>query len=197
MHAAELRVINRAQKKASETLSLLVTRLRLSVQYISSSSAMPLPMEEFWGLVSAAKGTTGIVDQCIALFAFAGALSTAGFVLRYTQFLWRQFLRPAKSLKKYGKWAIVTGATDGIGREYCNFLAKQGARDRPPRHLSALRSARVSGQPMILDSTACGDIPALQFIRVAEPVSDDSEGSLSFSPLQFRRCGSTQQGHRL
>lgn len=99
-------------------------------------------MEEFWGLVSAAKGTTGIVDQCIALFAFAGALSTAGFVLRYTQFLWRQFLRPAKSLKKYGKWAIVTGATDGIGREYCNFLAKQGAPDRPPRHLSALRSAR-------------------------------------------------------
>jgi len=35
-------------------------------------------------------------------------------------------MRPAKKLTKYGKWAIVTGATDGIGRAYCFELAKRG-----------------------------------------------------------------------
>lgn len=41
-------------------------------------------------------------------------------------FFWRQFIRPAKDLKKYGAWAAVTGATDGIGRAFCDELAKQG-----------------------------------------------------------------------
>lgn len=41
-------------------------------------------------------------------------------------FFWRQFIRPAKDLKNYGSWAAVTGATDGIGRAYCDHLAKQG-----------------------------------------------------------------------
>jgi 17beta-estradiol 17-dehydrogenase / very-long-chain 3-oxoacyl-CoA reductase len=42
------------------------------------------------------------------------------------RFIWRHFLRPGQDLKQYGKWAVVTGATDGIGREYCNFLAARG-----------------------------------------------------------------------
>ena len=29
--------------------------------------------------------------------------------------------------KKTGKWGVVTGATDGIGRAYANALAKAGA----------------------------------------------------------------------
>merc|ERR1711988_880091 len=32
----------------------------------------------------------------------------------------------SKDLSKCGKWAIVTGATDGIGKAYCIELAKQG-----------------------------------------------------------------------
>ena len=36
------------------------------------------------------------------------------------------FLRPAKSIRAYGPWAIVTGATDGIGRAYADALAKKG-----------------------------------------------------------------------
>lgn len=39
---------------------------------------------------------------------------------------YKTFLRPAKDLTKYGKWAIVTGATDGIGKAYAFALAKQG-----------------------------------------------------------------------
>jgi hypothetical protein len=32
-------------------------------------------------------------------------------VLRATLNLYKTFLRPAKPLKKYGKWAVITGAT--------------------------------------------------------------------------------------
>ena len=39
---------------------------------------------------------------------------------------YKTFLRPAKDLTKLGKWAIVTGATDGIGKAYAFALAKKG-----------------------------------------------------------------------
>ena len=32
----------------------------------------------------------------------------------------------ARDLKKCGAWAVVTGATDGIGKAYCEALAKRG-----------------------------------------------------------------------
>ncbi|CAE7285845.1 KCR1 [Symbiodinium natans] len=36
------------------------------------------------------------------------------------------FLRPGKDLRQYGEWAVVTGATDGIGKAYAMELARQG-----------------------------------------------------------------------
>jgi len=36
------------------------------------------------------------------------------------------FLRGGKNLKNYGEWAVVTGATDGIGKAYAFELAKKG-----------------------------------------------------------------------
>jgi len=40
--------------------------------------------------------------------------------------VYKYFLRPGKNLRKYGAWAVVTGATDGIGKAYAFELAKQG-----------------------------------------------------------------------
>lgn len=40
--------------------------------------------------------------------------------------MYKHFLRPGKNLKKLGKYAIVTGATDGIGKAYAKALAKKG-----------------------------------------------------------------------
>ncbi|KAH8095338.1 3-oxo-behenoyl-CoA reductase [Aureococcus anophagefferens] len=48
------------------------------------------------------------------------------------------FLRPGKDLTKYGQWAVVTGATDGIGKALCFEFAKKGldvfliSRTEPP-----------------------------------------------------------------
>ena len=36
------------------------------------------------------------------------------------------FLKPTKDLRKYGKWAVVTGATSGIGEAYAHYLAEKG-----------------------------------------------------------------------
>ena len=36
------------------------------------------------------------------------------------------FIRPGQNLKQYGPWAVVTGATDGIGRAYADVLAAAG-----------------------------------------------------------------------
>lgn len=78
---------------------------------------------------------TALTSRCgganlydVALFGLAGvgllsALSVTTNALRY---LWRKHLRPGRNLKQYGEWALVTGASDGIGRAYCDYLARQG-----------------------------------------------------------------------
>lgn len=72
-------------------------------------------------------GATGRAQgAAMALAVGIGCFNLLRVGCAVDQFLWRQFLRPAKNLKKYGSWAAVTGATDGIGRAYCDELAKQG-----------------------------------------------------------------------
>jgi len=40
--------------------------------------------------------------------------------------VYQTFLRPGRDLKRLGKWAVVTGATDGIGKAYAFAFAKRG-----------------------------------------------------------------------
>ena len=48
-----------------------------------------------------------VETACVGVVA-VGALSLA---LRAISHLFKTFVRPAKNLKKYGKWAVITGAT--------------------------------------------------------------------------------------
>ncbi|CAE6342104.1 unnamed protein product [Rhizoctonia solani] len=69
--------------------------------------------------------------NCVALTLSAVAAAVlVGFGLSFVQFVLQTFVLSGHSLKKYGAknraWAVVTGATDGIGREFASQLAKAG-----------------------------------------------------------------------
>ncbi|KAL5531903.1 hypothetical protein ACEPAF_5466 [Sanghuangporus sanghuang] len=61
-----------------------------------------------------------------------GLVTLAKFALKTAGVLLQTFIVPGKSLKKYmsrsesGSWAVITGATDGIGKEFAVQLAKKG-----------------------------------------------------------------------
>lgn len=73
-----------------------------------------------------------IVEQLQSYDPIVVALAGLGSILFLKTFMnvasstYKTFLRPGKDLKKFGKWAIVTGATDGIGKAYAMALAKKG-----------------------------------------------------------------------
>eukprot|EP00127_Corallochytrium_limacisporum_P000786 Clim_evm72s25 gene=Clim_evmTU72s25 len=63
-------------------------------------------------------------------FVVLGAAALTGLVayygLKVLGFVWTWYLRPGKDLRKYGGYALVTGATDGIGLAYANEFARMG-----------------------------------------------------------------------
>jgi len=67
----------------------------------------------------------------LGLFSsFASILVVLQLVRRVFPWIYENFLGPklgnGVELKKFGKWAVVTGATDGIGKEYARILAECG-----------------------------------------------------------------------
>lgn len=60
------------------------------------------------------------------MLATIGTLCVAAFALYILAAIYKYFLRPGLNLKKYGDWAVVTGATDGIGKALAHELAKKG-----------------------------------------------------------------------
>ncbi|CAH9115354.1 unnamed protein product [Cuscuta europaea] len=55
-----------------------------------------------------------------------GLCKLLSFTLSVLKWVHAYFLRPAKNLKKYGSWALVTGPTDGIGKAFAFQLAQEG-----------------------------------------------------------------------
>jgi len=55
-----------------------------------------------------------------------GALTVTSFIVKVLSSTYKLFLRGGKDVRKLGKWAVITGATDGIGRAYALALAKKG-----------------------------------------------------------------------
>lgn len=67
-------------------------------------------------------------------FAIVGALFISLTVFKLLAFIWRHFLRPSNNLKRYGadkskdgdSWAVVTGGSKGIGKQFVKELLKRG-----------------------------------------------------------------------
>ncbi|KAK3002368.1 hypothetical protein RJ639_020323 [Escallonia herrerae] len=55
-----------------------------------------------------------------------GSFSLLRLSFSFLSWVYVNFLRPPKNLKKYGSWALVTGPTDGIGKGFAFQLARKG-----------------------------------------------------------------------
>ena len=55
-----------------------------------------------------------------------GAISLLSLIHDWVRMIWSMFFRSGKNMKKFGSWAIVTGATDGIGKGMVFEFAKKG-----------------------------------------------------------------------
>lgn len=62
----------------------------------------------------------------LLLLIALGSLKLLFSLLSLLRWVYVNFLRPAKNLKKYGSWAVVTGPTDGIGKGFAFQLARKG-----------------------------------------------------------------------
>jgi len=66
------------------------------------------------------------------IFGIKNLLTIVGLIVsiaaswRIALSIYRRMIIPAKKPKEYGKWAIVTGSTSGIGKEFADYLAKEG-----------------------------------------------------------------------
>jgi len=60
------------------------------------------------------------------VLAVLGSLSIFNVVSVCTNFVYNAFVRSGKNVTKLGEWAVVTGATDGIGKAVAFELAKKG-----------------------------------------------------------------------
>ena len=99
-------------------------------------------------------------------------------VLSVLHFIYVYFIRPGKTVTRYGKYAIVTGATDGIGKAYAIELAARGMNlilvsrtesklDEVKKEIS-VRSPRVDIMIHVMDLTRVTDDALASFEKMIE-----------------------------
>eukprot|EP00245_Coleochaete_scutata_P007575 TRINITY_DN23034_c0_g1_i1.p1 TRINITY_DN23034_c0_g1~~TRINITY_DN23034_c0_g1_i1.p1 ORF type:complete len:330 (+),score=54.70 TRINITY_DN23034_c0_g1_i1:69-1058(+) len=69
--------------------------------------------------------STPFTEVILVVLAALGFMRLVRFTSQLLFGLWVTFLRSGKDVRKYGSWAIVTGATDGIGKGFAKELAKK------------------------------------------------------------------------
>ncbi|KAM3436236.1 hypothetical protein NHJ13734_005176 [Beauveria thailandica] len=75
-------------------------------------------------------GNLPAMPHCgLVLLATVGGLFVASKLFSYLRLVLGSFFLPGTNLRKYGKpgtWAVVTGASDGLGKEFAAQLAAKG-----------------------------------------------------------------------
>ncbi|KAJ0393191.1 hypothetical protein P43SY_007385 [Pythium insidiosum] len=110
----------------------------------------------------------------VQALAAVGALLVARLALQFTGALYSFFLRPAKSLKKFGQWGIVTGATDGIGKALAMELARKGMNvvlmSRTLKRLEEVRDEILAKYPKVQVKVLSVDFTQIEDARVRQSI---------------------------
>ena len=90
--------------------------------------ASSLDFSKFWKAISSFNLQEIVNYKLVSAFAIFGMFYSLRFVFRPLNFMYRNFLRPRYNLKqRYGDgYAMITGASDGIGKAYAKILADEG-----------------------------------------------------------------------
>uniref|UniRef100_A0A7S2N405 Uncharacterized protein n=1 Tax=Haptolina brevifila TaxID=156173 RepID=A0A7S2N405_9EUKA len=108
----------------------------------------------------------GLTQYVMAALAAYGAVSLILHGMDFLNVLYKTLLRPGKNLKKaYGEWAVVTGATDGIGKAMAFELARKGSNvlfvGRSAEKLKAVLAECAAKYPNVTLKSAVVDFAAL------------------------------------
>ncbi|WBW74501.1 ketoreductase involved in fatty acid elongation [Schizosaccharomyces osmophilus] len=121
-------------------------------------------------------------STAVTVFSIFGIVYTLLKAKSVAQFLYNNYLAKGTKLTvygaKHGSWAVVTGATDGIGKEYATQLATSGFNivliSRTQEKLSALAQeletvAKIQTRTIALDYTKANKD---SFEKIAEQLKD-------------------------
>ncbi|KAJ9474597.1 Very-long-chain 3-oxoacyl-CoA reductase [Pseudozyma hubeiensis] len=110
------------------------------------------------------------LSASLAVLALVGLLSVGTFVLRLVHLFADVYVLPGTSVSKYGankkdlaraSWAVVTGATDGIGREFALQLSRKGFNillvSRSPEKLGSVAAEIEAATPGVRTKTQAID----------------------------------------
>ncbi|XP_039157062.1 very-long-chain 3-oxoacyl-CoA reductase 1 [Eucalyptus grandis] len=122
-----------------------------------------------------------LADFLIATAAVLGFISLFKNLLAFARWLYAAFLRKPKDLRDYGSWAIVTGATDGIGKALVFELASKGLNlvlvGRNPSKLEATsRELRDRFRATTEVKTVVADFAKLSGEEIAAAIAGATEG---------------------
>ncbi|XVE92266.1 hypothetical protein REPUB_Repub01dG0081800 [Reevesia pubescens] len=99
------------------------------------------------------------------LLSFLGFLSFLNHSISLLKWVFTTFFRAPKNLNKYGSWALITGATDGIGKAFATQLARQG--------LNLILVSRNSNKLKTVSTEIQTEFPHIKIKVVAHDFSSD------------------------
>mmetsp|Transcript_38103 Transcript_38103/g.75955 ORF Transcript_38103/g.75955 Transcript_38103/m.75955 type:complete len:324 (+) Transcript_38103:82-1053(+) len=137
-----------------------------------------------------------VLDNTIRV---VGVLTLLIAVYRGWLGIYRRLIRQPKKPTSYGKWAVVTGSTSGIGKEYADYLAKRGmsilaisrSKDKLIEQCNELKAHNVQTSYLAYDFTDTG--PAREQFYAAldkELQKLDKDGGVG---LLINNVGTTNQ----
>lgn len=102
-------------------IGLLINRLLPpAAQLLLEPSKWQEALQQLINVGPIGQATIGLGLALLSLAIVRAGTGVASFIYTY-------FLRPGPTLQRFGSYAVVTGATDGIGKAYAKALAKKGA----------------------------------------------------------------------